>query len=354
MKKTLKSLGILLLVLLLVVVGYVAYVFISYYRLDDNLVLDIDDKSSISMPSDKVFTAVTYNVGFGAYSPEFTFFMDGGKESVAKDADEVYKNINGSINTLKNIEADFMLIQEIDTNSTRSYHVNQLDMFKNEFSDFSSTYAQNYDSPFLMYPILQPHGKSMSGIGTFSKYKIESSVRRSLPISESFSKLLDLDRCFSVNEIKIENGKSLFIYNVHMSAYGGTPEIRSNQIKTLFDDMQSKYNEGHYVICGGDYNHCMPQNSIQSNNDQTNESGWAQPFPHNEVSDNFLFAENYKDASIPTCRDCDIPYIKGETNIYTLDGFFTSDNIEVIDIENKDEMFMFSDHNPVVLTFKLR
>ena len=49
----------------------------------------------------------------------------------------------------------------------------------------------------------------------------------------------------------------------------------------------------------------------------------------------------------------DIPYIKGVNYITILDGFIISDNI-VADAENIDADFMYSDHNPVKLTFKLK
>lgn len=40
----------------------------------------------------KEYSALTYNIGFGAYTPDFSFFMDGGKFSWAKSKDSVLKN----------------------------------------------------------------------------------------------------------------------------------------------------------------------------------------------------------------------------------------------------------------------
>jgi exonuclease III len=56
---------------------------------------------------------------------------------------------------------------------------------------------------------------------------------------------------------------------------------------------------------------------------------------------------------VPTCRTADIPYKKGVNYTSVIDGFIVSDNI-IATAENIDADFMYSDHNPVKLTFKLK
>lgn len=89
-KRIIKIVLVVLLALLLVVSGYLAYVAFSYTRIEDRQRLSVEDGTS----SDKVvrnesYTIVTQNFGFGAYTPDFTFFMDGGKDSRAKSAESV-------------------------------------------------------------------------------------------------------------------------------------------------------------------------------------------------------------------------------------------------------------------------
>ena len=50
-------------------------------------------------------------------------------------------------------------------------------------------------------------------------------------------------------------GKELVLYNVHLSAYGGSDEIRTAQMTMLFNDMKAEYEKGNYTVCGGDFNH---------------------------------------------------------------------------------------------------
>ena len=52
----------------------------------------------------------------------------------------------------------------------------------------------------------------------------------------SFSKFLDLDRCYSISRIPVENGKELVIFAQHMSAYGNSDAIREAQISKLCGD----------------------------------------------------------------------------------------------------------------------
>lgn len=81
-KKIIKITSITLAVVIglpvLVVGSYVVYVVCSYHRIG-NQVLDVDRNSNIEkVETDKELTVSTFNVGFGAYSPDYTFFMDEG------------------------------------------------------------------------------------------------------------------------------------------------------------------------------------------------------------------------------------------------------------------------------------
>ena len=302
-------------VLLLIVVGYLLYVILTYDRIEDNLPLIIDgevDEDEVTIGTE--YTIVTQNIGFGAYTRDFTFFMDGGKQSRARSKESMIECIDAAISEVSGYDPDFILFQEVDLDSTRSLHTDQYEMLLGGFDGYSSCKAINYDSAYLMYPFLEPHGASYSSIATFSRFTIQSSLRRSLPISTSFSKFLDLDRCYSVSRVKVDNGKELVIYNVHSSAYGGSDEIRTAQMTMLMNDMKSEYDKGNYVVCGGDFNHDFTSDSTQKLNGGmgTADYGWAQPFPADLIPEGLSRAINYKNGELkPTCRDCDIPYVEG-------------------------------------------
>ena len=356
-KKILIVAGTIIGVLLLVVIIYLLYVIISYHRIEDNQVLDINNKSTLALSGDEEYTISSYNIGFGAYCQDYTFFLDGGKESRARSKELMYELIDGATSLVKSYNPDFMLFQEVDLDATRTYHVNQVDYIVQTFEDYSNVFAINFDSSYLMYPIFEPHGKSKSSMLTLSKYKIESTIRRSLPISTSFSKFVDLDRCFMVHRIDLANGKELVLFNTHFSAYGGSDEIRTAQMSMLFKAMKEEFDKGNYCICGGDFNHDFTGDSTKKLNAGLEvDFGWAQPFPGDLINEyaGIHRALNYNDDAInPTCRNCDVPYKVGNFTII-VDGFIVSDNVEVTYLENIVTDFMYSDHNPVIMKFKLK
>lgn len=360
LKKILKPILIILIILVLVVGGYFAYVLLSYYRLEDNLSLEISGDTNISAFSDSTTYRITSaNLGFGAYSADYSFFMDGGTESWAYSKEAVNENITGSVEAIESLNGDIMLFQEVDIDSTRSYHVNEEDLIidnltSSGFDQIEYTFAQNYDSPFLMYPLYQPHGASKAGLVTVSTAAITDSIRRSLPIEEGLSKLIDLDRCYSKNYIDVDNGKQLVVYNVHLSAYTTDPSTAENQVIMLNEDMAEEVAAGNYVIAGGDMNKDMLGDSSEYFGSSGHTENWAVAFPTELLDDDFTVIGPLDESNpVPSCRNADSPYTE-DSFVLTIDGFIVSSNVEVVESNVLDTGFAYSDHNPVYMDFILQ
>ena len=354
-RRVLRTVLCVLLAVLIAALAYVAYVFIDYYRIEDNVTLSVEGSmtDADSARVGETYKAVTYNVGFGAYTPDYTFFMDGGKSSWAESKESVVETIQGAAQTVQELDPDLILLEEVDLDATRSYHVAQDALFSQSFADYCYDLAIDFDSPFLFYPFTQPHGKSLSALMTYSRLPITSALRRSLPISESLSKLVDLDRCYSVSRIPVENGRELVVYTVHLSAYGNSDAVREGQKRMLQEDMAGELALGNYVICGGDFNH-----NLLAAEDETDAESWAYPFPRSYLPEGMSFCLDLLDdtrraALAPTTRNADIPYDPEQSLCLTVDGFLISDNIELVDYSTVDTGFRWSDHNPVMLTFRL-
>ncbi len=354
-KITIKAVIGALIALILVAAIYIGYVFLSYSRIGDNITLEVQNDPPVleKLDTKTTYVATTQNIGFGAYSKDYSFFMDGGKYSRARSEAEVERNIDNLSQQVFNTNADFFLLQEVDTDSTRSYHIDQAQKLRNLFAPIASSFAVNYHSAYLFYPILKPHGASNSGLLTMGVYKMSSAIRRSVPVSSSLSKFLDLDRCFSKSYFEIEGGKQFVLYNVHMSAYGAGEDIRSEQMKILFEDMQAEYNKGNYCVAGGDFNCDFTGDSIKKLNEgKEYDYEWAKPFPDELLPSCIKKCDSYEKLA-PTCRNADIPYEEGNFTII-VDGFLVSENVEVKSVKNIDNGFEYSDHNPVALAFKFK
>ena len=353
LKRILKIIGIVLLALAVVVGGYLAYVFISYHRLPD-----VDDATKLegeAARTNETYAIATWNLGFGAYSDDFGFFMDGGTESRAFSKEAVYENLNHAFDALKALKPDFMLLQELDEDATRSYHVNEVALAGETLDGYSSYYAQNYDSPYLFYPLTRPHGASKAGLLTLTNTGVDRVARRGLPIEGGFMKFLDLDRCYSKMWIPVDGGKSLILYNLHLSAYTSDGKIADEQLELLTADMLAEYEAGNYVVGGGDFNKDLLGDSSAVFGVSGEAYTWAQPLKDGAIPAGLTLVSSLDAANpIPSCRNADGQYVPGESFVLTVDGFIVSDNVRVEACRVVDEGFKCSDHNPVVMTFELK
>ena len=358
---TLTVISSLLAVVILTVGTYVVYVCAQYYRIEDNTAIEIINNQSNAVTLNTELKLSTYNIGFGAYSQDFSFFMDSGETidgktlqgtgSVAKDKETVIFNTTGAVDTILAQNVDFAFFQEVDVKATRSYKYNQYSHIQNSFNNYSSSISTNFHSAYLFYPIFNPHGKTDAGIVTVSKYNITSATRRSLPIDESFpTKFFDLDRCIQLTRLPIaDSNKELVLINVHLSAYDEGGIIRKQQLELLNEVLKTEYELGNFVVAGGDFNHDIASSAgiWQTNRIQPE---WVYSLDNSNLTSGFRFVAS---TNAPTCRSTDAPYVKGESYTIVIDGFICSDNIETISITNIDTDFLYSDHNPSVLSFKL-
>ncbi len=355
----------------LIIGGYVGYVAVQYYRIEDNFELQTENGRDKKAGLNDVFTVMTYNTGFGAYSPDYSFFMDTGvmddgtevvgKYAKGRDKADVKKNVDGQTDIIKNADADFYFLQEVDEKADRSYGINMKSVFSAAFENRSATYAENFHTANLFYPFNDPIGRTDAGILTLSSYNIQSAVRRSFPLTDNFiDKLFDLDRCFAVHYLPLEGSdKFLVLINLHMSAYDRGGTVRAQQLEMLNGVLKEERAKGNYVVAGGDFNHCLIADYFESDEQALSHFESRQQVPEwvkNSVLHNSELAEGFRIASdkdVATCRGADIPYEKGVNYTNTIDGFIVSDNVEVVAVNTLNTEYAFSDHNPVVLKFAL-
>lgn len=376
MKKILRivfiSLAAIVGVAVLTVGGYVGYVAAQYYRIADNLELEISDNPQKTVRIGEEYRILSYNLGFGAYSPEYSFFMDtgtmedgtavSGVYAKGLNAADVEKNINGQIAVAREIGADFCFFQETDEQADRSYGFNMRARMSDSFPGYGATYACNFHTAYLLYPFHDPIGKSYSGLLTLSNYRVERAVRRSFPVTTDFiDKLFDLDRCFSVHYLPVEGSDGMLVLiNLHMSAYDEGGTVRAQQLEMLNAVLAEEYAKGNYVVAGGDFNHCLIADRFGSDDEALSYFPGRQRVPdwvknsvlhESELADGFFLAANLNAA---TCRGADIPYEEGVNYSTVIDGFILSDNVEVIEERTEDTQYAYSDHNPVVMRFLLK
>ena len=95
-----------------------------------------------------------------------------GKYGKATSRAAVQRSTTFVIKQIKAQHPDFALFQEIDTNSTRSYHVNQVRRVAAAFPHLGRVFASNFHSAYLLVPPTDPHGMVRSGLLTLSRYQV--------------------------------------------------------------------------------------------------------------------------------------------------------------------------------------
>lgn len=359
-RRALKVTLSIIIILLLLVASYALYIVLSYQRIDDDIEIAIENEKDAELLSSGQYTITTYNIGFGAYGPEFSFFMDTGhmadgtyvkgKHGKGISKELTIRNTEGAIGELEALDSDIMILQEVDRKSSRAYGVDQYKMLSNAFPGHSTSYASNFHTPYLPYPFHDPHGKTEAGLVMLSRYKVEEVRRRSYPISDSLSKLFDLDRCFTISRLAIDNGKYLVVINSHMSAYDEGGVIRSAQLDMLKSIMSEEYEKGNYVIVGGDFNHILSQEMVDFYPSGQQTPQWIAVLSEEDVPQGFSIAKAVNRGDVSTCRSADIPYEKNVNYTALIDGFIVSDNIEY-EVRNIETNYAWSDHQPVEMRF---
>ena len=316
--------------------------------------LTIDQSSQQEVLEDSIFSLAIWNIGYSGLGEESDFFFDDGNMFVSgsgmirpsKEISE--KNFAGIQQLVKANQTDFWLLQEVDLASKRSYFFDQYSALQSDLTGWAATYAVNYRSGRVPLPILEPwhvYGAVESGIATFSKYQYQSAVRYQLPGNYPWpTRIFQLDRGAAVHRIATISGKDLYLINIHNSAYDKGGVLKAQQMAFLKDLMTKAYQEGHYVIAGGDWNQCPP--NFPYNRFNPNMTSDAPPIniEADFMPEGWLWAY---DPTLPTNRSVGDVYQKEETFTTILDFFLVSPNVKVLNVKTIDHQFQFSDHQPV-------
>ena len=327
--------------LLLIVIGYFAFMTVTDYKPDEIVTLEKDNPSEQSLQS--TIKVTTFNIGYATLDDQTDFFMDGGTESRAFDKEDVTSNLKGINAFFKETDSDVYLLQEVDIKATRSMKINQYeDLGKNNLA-YETIFAANYKVPFVPVPLNKPMGQVHSGLTTLSKYNTTANNRYQFPGSEKWPRQLALlDRCFIESRYDY-NDKELIVLNVHMSAYDTGGFMRQMQTEYLQNFLETEYNKGNYIIVGGDFNQEIPGTNADDYNTE------AKPDWLKKMDATFTGFNWYNDPTTPTNRALDSYYIVGTTYTSNIDGFLVSDNITVNKTTVHDLKFKNSDHNPVTI-----
>jgi endonuclease/exonuclease/phosphatase family metal-dependent hydrolase len=301
--------------------------------------------------SETEFSVLSWNIGYCGLGKEQDFFYDGGK-MVKPSYDEYQSYLNQIFNVFDKLNyMDFILMQEIDIDSKRSFYSDQVELFSQALPNMSYSCALNYNVKYIPIPILDPMGKVKGGMATWSRYLPYASDRHGFDVNFSWLKrIFMLDRCFIVTRHKLASGKDLVMINIHNSAFDDENKLKPIELNTLKKFMVEEYQKGNFVVAGGDWN----QNPPKFKPDLIDKS-WNPGTIVHPISDT-LFASDWNwvyDPHLPSNRFTDRAFKKGVTKTTIIDFFLLSPNVRVKSVETLNLEFKYSDHQPLIMTFDI-
>lgn len=348
MKMLLKPALIIAVLAVLVFLVLIAYATFTDYKPDEKtVVFKSDDPTVIQAGAELTF--MSWNLGYCGLSADMDFFYDGGKQ-VRTSEKNVRQNLEKITRFIKEQQSsDFILLQEVDRDSARSYHLDEFDSISKLLKNFQACFGINYNVKFVPVPVTSPLGKVFSGLATFSRYVPKSSVRYSFPGNYGWPKgLFMLDRCFLVNRYAVSDGKELLVINTHNSAYDDG-SLRKGQMDYLKAFLTDEYSRGNYIIVGGDWNQCAP--------------GFSPGFDRkNFDTHNYSLIDNdylprdwtwFYDDKTPSNRRLMIPYDSEKSLVTVIDYYLMSPNIKGVFKQTVNLDFQHSDHQPVLAKIRL-
>ena len=356
MKKVLKSLLVLVLLVVVALAGLLGWLTLTEYNPDPIETLEpLKAEAVTPLPQGATLDILSWNIGYAGLGAESDFIMDGGQNVRAADEATVQRYLDGINEVTRAADYSFVILQEVDTDSSRTYNINQAE----KLSYGTAYHAMNFNCPFVPNPVTyvtEPIGKVTSGLLTISRYKVENAERQSLPCPFSWPlRIANLKRCLLVSYVPTEGtDKYLVLVNLHLEAYDDG-EGKIAQTKQLREFIENEYKKGNYVIAGGDFNQIFPGGLEKYPN--SHGDLWTPGILGDDMlpeGDGWRFVY---DLNTPSCRLLNQPYDPTDvknTQYYVIDGFIISPNVQLEFVKTLDLGFENSDHNPVHIQVTLQ
>jgi endonuclease/exonuclease/phosphatase family metal-dependent hydrolase len=342
---------IILALIIILIFNIVAINSILDYRPPDRLNLFIIGNGISTINSKQDFSILSWNTGYAGLGKEMDFFYEGGKQ-VRPSRTMSGKYLNGIAEELKSAgSADFYFFQEVDVRSKRSYNRDELEQYATVLNSYTYAFAINYNVWFVPVPPLNPMGRVKSGQAIFARYFPSEAVRYAFSSRFPWPKrLFMLDRCFILERFMLDNGKDLVLINTHNSTFDNG-SLRQIELAELKNTLLAEFGKGNYVVAGGDWNMNPPGYNPGMISTGDMAKSIDPPLENDFLPSGWGWAY---DPSKPTNRDVDQPYEKGKTATTIIDFFVLSPNVEYLSAGTLSLGFENTDHNPVVLHFRLR
>ncbi len=198
----------------------------------------------------------SWNIHFGAGST-----LDDARRFDAPHVTSQLERIAEAVNAA---DVDVLCLQEVDRDSQRSGHIDQLEWLREHTGLRHASFATTWDAAWVPYPVTAPpkqqYGRMWSGQAVLSRYPISQQRRHALTQPERFGWVYNrfyLHRC--IQEVRLDVGeRELTVFNVHLEAFD--MGNRRGQARALAKLLRQTRGAG---ICLGDLNTTPPEAALR-------------------------------------------------------------------------------------------
>ena len=200
---------------------------------------------------------LTWNIRVGL--GRFPWIYDSCGDSVIREKSAIENTLLDISEKLNNIDADIVLLQEVDFLSKRSGYIDQIQFLLDNTNLNFGAYASMYKTRFTPSDGL---GMVDGGNAILSKYKLEKAERIPLDLrtdQSSIEQYFYLRR--NILKAKVpelaQNGKQFYAVNIHATAFA-TDDTKQKHINKYIDVLDEIDNAGDVFVTGGDLNSVPP------------------------------------------------------------------------------------------------
>ena len=211
-------------------------------------------KNLVSAPNKDTLTVATWNIRFGI--GRANWFGDSCGDLVLFDNETIIDGLELLAQKITEMDADILLLQEVDTDSKRSAYIDQVQWLLDHSSMNYGVYASMWEVQFVPSDGL---GRVNTGNAILSKWPLSEAERIQLSLrgdQDALTKAFYVRR----NVLKaVVNypGNPFWAVDIHASAFSNddTKQKQFLEFKDVLDEINSK---GELFVAGGDLNELPP------------------------------------------------------------------------------------------------
>lgn len=210
--------------------------------------------SEVALGTRGSLRVVSWNVQFCGGRAE-PYFYEGGTRVAVPLADQE-RALRGVVEVLRALEADVVLLQEVDRGSRRTGGMDQLARLLHDLPGYAATTAAVHRNHFVPYP-WPPLGRMNLHVATLSRSSSSVSSRISLPAlrEPKVRAHFNLHRALLTTGIPLADGRTLQVGNTHLSAFSGGDDTLPRQLRIVGEWLG---HAGEPAVLGGDFNLLPP------------------------------------------------------------------------------------------------